>query len=323
MSVLNAIFFRDEEAAYSKLESVLWPNGTVCPHCGVVGTGVKIRANPEKKVRHGLWKCADCKKQFTVTVNTVFESSHIPLHKWLQAAYLISSSKKGISAKQIERTLQITYKSAWFMMHRLREAMTPSGKLPPMGGEGCIIEADETYLGKRDGRKSHPDTFISGFGWVEHPKVDTQRKIVALVERGGAARTFAVDRVNKKTIRKVLLANADRNSVLMTDEHGVYPSTGAHFAAHHTVNHSQNEYARGSASTNTVEGYFSIFKRGMKGIYQHCSERHLHRYLAEFDFRYSNREALGCDDVSRTATALRGASGKRLKYKGPDYSQAS
>jgi transposase-like protein len=323
MSILDATFFRDEEAAYSKLESVLWTHGTVCPHCGTVGTGVKIKANPEKKVRHGLWKCGDCKKQFTVTVGTVFESSHIPLHKWLQAAYLLNSSKKGISAKQIERTLQITYKSAWFMMHRLREAMTPSGKLGPLGGEGKVVEADETYLGKREGKKSRPDTFVSGFGWVEHPRIETQRKIVALVERGGSARTFVVDRVNKKTIRKVLLNNADRNSVLMTDEHSVYPAVGAHFADHQTVNHSKYEYARGTTSTNTVEGYFSIFKRGMKGIYQHCSEKHLHRYLAEFDFRYSNREALGSNDLARTITALKGATGKRLKYKGPSHRQAS
>lgn len=315
MSILSATFFRDEETAYSKLESVLWPHGTECPHCGVVGSGVKIKPNPDKKVRHGLWKCAECKKQFTVTVGTVFESSHIPLHKWLQAAYLINSSKKGISAKQIERTLQITYKSAWFMMHRLREAMVPAGKLPPMGGEGRVIEADETYMGKRDGKRSRPDTFVSGFGWIEHPRIETQRKIVALVERGGSARSFIVDKVDKRTITKILHKNADTASTLMTDEAGVYPAPGAHYAAHHTVNHSQYEYARGDASTNTVEGFFSIFKRGMKGIHQHCSEKHLHRYLAEFDFRYSNREALGVNDVARMAANLKNAKGKRLTYR--------
>lgn len=315
MSILDATFFRDDEAAYSKLESVLWPHRTECPHCGVVGTGVKIKANPGKRVRHGLWKCAECKKQFTVTVGTVFESSHIPLHKWLQAAYLLNSSKKGISAKQIERTLQITYKSAWFMMHRLREAMAPAGKLPPMGGEGRVIEADETYMGKRDGKRSHPDTFVSGFGWVEHPRIDTQRKIVALVERGGSARSFIVDKANKRTVNKILHKNADLASTLMTDESGIYPAAGAHFANHQTVNHSKYEYARGATSTNTVEGFFSIFKRGMKGIYQHCSEKHLHRYLAEFDFRYSNREALGVNDVARMAVNLKSAKGKRLTYR--------
>ena len=195
MSILDATFFQAEEAAYCKLESVRWPKGTECPHCGVVGTGVKIAANPDKKVRYGLWKCGDCKKQFTAMVGTVFESSHIPLHKWLQAAYLLNSSKKGISAKQIER-----YKSAWFMMRRLREAMAPAGKLPPTGGEGRVIEADEPYMGKCDGKSSKADTFVSGFGWVEHPRVETQRKIIALVERGGSARSFVVDKVNKKTL---------------------------------------------------------------------------------------------------------------------------
>ncbi|HVZ27136.1 MAG TPA: IS1595 family transposase [Rhizomicrobium sp.] len=322
MSILDATFFRKEEAAYNKLESVLWPNGTECPHCGVVDTGIKIAANPEKKVRFGLWKCADCKKQFTVTVGTVFESSHIPLHKWLQAAYLLNSSKKGISAKQIERTLQVTYKTAWFMMHRLREAMIPAGKLPPMGGEGRVIEADETYMGKRDGKPSKPDTFVTGFGWMSHPKIDTQRKIVALVERGGSARSFLVEKVDGNTIRKILLTNADRKSTVMTDEHPVYTRPAGMFEDHQTVNHGEYEYARGAASTNTVEGYFSIFKRGMKGIYQHCSEKHLHRYLAEFDFRYSNRERLGVNDVARTAKALIGAKGKRLQYRGPDSRRA-
>jgi len=178
-----------------------------------------------------------------------------------------------------------------------------------------VIEADETYIGKRDGKPSRPDTFVSGFGWMSHPKIDKQRKIVALVERGGAARSFIVDSVNKATVRKILFTNADRKSVLMTDEANIYPATGAHFADHQTVNHSAYEYARGTASTNTVEGYFSIFKRGMKGIYQHCSEAHLHRYLAEFDFRYSNRAALEVDDAERTKKALKGIQGKRLTYR--------
>lgn len=318
MSVIDKPYFKSEPAAYAKLESILWPTGPECPHCGVVDDAHKIEPNLAKKVRYGLYRCNACSKQFTVTVGTVFEASHIPLHKWLQAAFLLNSSKKGISANQMHRILEITYKSAWFMMHRLREAMSPAGKLPPMGGEGRVIEADETYMGKRDGKKSRPDTFVSGFGWMEHPKYTSQRKIVALVERNGAARSFVVDKVNKKTLRKILLDNADKKSTLMTDEHGIYPSTGAHFADHQTVNHSQYEYARGATSTNTVEGYFSIFKRGMKGIYQHCSEKHLHRYLAEFDFRYSNREALGVNDTSRTARALAGARGKRLTYRIPD-----
>jgi ISXO2-like transposase domain len=210
--------------------------------------------------------------------------------------------------------LGITYKSAWFMMHRLREAMKPATP-GALGGEGKVVEADETYLGKRDGKPSKPDTLVSGFGWVKHPKIETQRKIVALVERGGPARSFVVDSVNKGTIRKVLFTNADRKSTLMTDEAGVYPAAGAHFADHQTVNHSEYEYARGNASTNTVEGFFSIFKRGMKGVYQHCSEAHLHRYLAEYDFRYSNRSALGIEDAERAAKALSGIQGKRLTYR--------
>jgi len=317
MSILDRDYFKDEEKAFAKLESVLWPGGPVCPHCGVVNDAHKIAANPKKKVRYGLYRCNACKCQFTVTVGTVFESSHIPLHKWLQAAYLLCSSKKGISAKQIERTLEITYKSAWFMMHRLREAMAPA-KPGPLGGEGMVIEADETYMGKRKGIPSGPSKFVSGFGWVSPPPRENYRKIVALVERGGKARSFHVDRVNKRTIRKILFENASRASELMTDEHTVYPATGAHFVAHFTVNHSQEEYVRDRAHTNTVEGFFSIFKRGMKGIYQHCSEKHLHRYLAEFDFRYSEREALGVDDVARTERALAGAQGKRLTYRNPD-----
>jgi transposase-like protein len=237
MSILNATFFRDEEAAYAKLESIMWPKGPECPHCRLTNDAHKIAANLEKKVRYGLYRCNGCKAQFTVTVGTVFESSHIPLHKWLQAAYLLNSSKKGISAKQIERTLLITYKSAWFMMHRLREAMAPGGKLAPMGGEGKIIEADETYMGKRDGKPSKPDTFVSGHGWVSHPRIETQRKIVSLVERGGEVRSFHVDRVTTKVLRKILVTNADRASKLHTDEHPGYIKAGKEFAAHFSVNH--------------------------------------------------------------------------------------
>src|ERR1051326_2471308 len=313
MSILDREYFKNEEAAYTKLESVLWPDGPVCPKCGLINDAHKIAANLKKKVRYGLSRCnaKACRAQFTVTVGTVFESSHIPVHKWLQAAFLLCSSKKGISAKQIERTLEITYKSAWFMMHRLREAMAP-GKASPLGGEGKIVEADETYMGKRKGRPSGKSTFVSGFGWGSPPPRENFRKIVSLVERGGSARSFHVDKTNKRTVRKILLENANRASQLMTDESGIYPAVGAHFAAHHTVNHSQDEYVRDYAHTNTIEGFFSIFKRGMKGIYQHCSEKHLHRYLAEFDFRYNTREAVGVNDVVRTEQVLVGARGKRL-----------
>jgi transposase-like protein len=313
MSDLKNPIFNDEAAARAYLEGVRWPDGAACPVCGLTET---VSALPAKgSMGEGWYHCRQCREKFTVRVGTLYERSHVPLYKWLLATHLLCSSKKGMSAHQLHRMLGVTYKTAWFMAHRIREGMAPAGKPGPMGGEGKVVEADETYLGKRDGKKSAPDTFVSGFGWVSHPKIEKQRKIVALVERGGNARSFVVDQVNKKTVTKILFTNADRKSVLMTDEHGVYPAAGAHFADHWTVNHSQYEYGRGAASTNTVEGFFSIFKRGMKGIYQHCSEAHLHRYLAEYDFRYSNREKLGVNDVMRTEIALKGIEGKRLTYR--------
>jgi hypothetical protein len=308
-AALQNPIFADAAKARAWLENLLWADGRACGYCGTVDDSTELPSRP------GLYQCNACRKQFTVMVGTVFERSHIALNKWLLAAFLLCASKKGISAHQMHRMLGITYKSAWFMMHRLREAMVPSGKRGPMGGEGKVIEADETYLGKRDGKRSKPDTFVSGFGWMSHPKIETQRKIVALVERGGPARSFVVDSVDKKTISKILFTNADRKSTLMTDEHSVYPAPGAHFADHQTVNHSEYEYARGTASTNAVEGFFSIFKRGMKGVYQHCGEAHLHRYLAEFDFRYSNRAAMEIDDQDRAKKALKGITGKRLTYR--------
>jgi hypothetical protein len=308
-SALHNPIFADASKARNWLENLLWADGRTCGYCGVVDESTELPTRP------GYYQCNACRKQFTVMVGTVFERSHIPLNKWLMAAFLLCASKKGISAHQMHRMLGITYKSAWFMMHRLREAMKPSGKPGPMGGEGKVIEADETYLGKRDGKKGKPDTFVSGFGWMSHPRIDNQRKIVALVERGGRARSFVVDSVNKKTVSKILFTNADRKSTLMTDEAAFYKAPGAHFADHQSVNHSEYEYARGTASTNTVEGFFSIFKRGMKGVYQHCSEAHLHRYLAEFDFRYSNRAALEIDDQDRAKKALKGITGKRLTYR--------
>ncbi|MBI3675944.1 MAG: IS1595 family transposase [Proteobacteria bacterium] len=308
-SALENPIFKNKHKARAYLERLLWADGRSCGYCGTVDESTELPSRP------GFYQCNACRKQFTVMVGTVFERSHIPLNKWLLASFLLCASKKGISAHQMHRMLAITYKSAWFMMHRLREAMKPSGKPTPMGGEGRVIEADETYMGKRDGKPSKPDSFVSGFGWVKHPKIETQRKIVALVERGGPARSFVVDSVDKATVRNILFTNADRKSTLMTDEASVYPAAGANFADHQTVNHSEYEYARGTASTNTVEGYFSIFKRGMKGVYQHCSEAHLHRYLAEFDFRYSHRAALEIDDAERTQTALKGIQGKRLTYR--------
>lgn len=308
MSILNATFFQDEAAAYEKLESLLWSEGPECPHCGLVNDASRIPANPEKKIRHGLYRCnaRECRKQFTVTVGTVFESSHIPLHKWLQAAYLINSSKKGISAKQIERTLQITYKSAWFMMHRLRVAMDPIYNAPgaPMGGEGKTMEIDETYIGKKSGYTKKPK------GAYHH-----MNTVVSLVERGGNVRSFHVDGADQYTVREIVNANVRKETIHYTDSANFYRNNAMGLAAHDSVNHTKDEYVRGDVHTNTIENFFSVFKRGMKGVYQHCSEKHLHRYLAEFDHRYNNREAKGIDDMSRTANALKGAKGKRLLYR--------
>jgi len=310
MSVFTAPHFHDEDAAYKFVEARIWANGRVCPHCGTVDNSAKLKG---KSTRKGVYKCYDCRKPFTVKVGTIFESSHVKLHIWLQAIFLIASSKKGISSNQLHRTLGVTLKTAWFMSHRIREAMKP-GKPGPLGGAGMTIEADETYFGRRD-RPSGKSTYINGMGWVSALPLMSQRKVVTLVERGGRARSFHVDRVTGKTVQNILFKNADRQSRLMTDEAGVYKRPGRQFAEHYSVNHSADEYVRGSAHTNSIEGYFSIFKRGMKGVYQHCGEQHLHRYLAEFDFRYSERAALGVDDKARADKILLGFVGKRLTYQ--------
>ena len=308
-SILNQPQFHDEAAAFAKLESIVWPNGPVCPHCGGVGRVYPLNGVKDKKgrVRAGLWKCyaKECRKQFRVTVGTVFESMLIPLHKALQAVHLLCSSKKGISAHQLSRTLEIDYKSAWFLAHRIREAMRTGG-LAPMGGSGKTVEIDETFVGRLEGQPKRP------VGWG-HKNV-----VLTLVERGGSARSFHVAGVTMANLLPVIRENVGRESAVMTDELNTYSKLGDEFAKHGTVVHSKKEYVRGDISTNTVEGYFSIFKRGMRGVYQHCSEKHLHRYLAEFDFRYSNRVRLGIDDQDRTSRALKGIAGKRLTYRRTD-----
>jgi transposase-like protein len=300
-SAMSAIYFHDEKEAFSHLESVLWPDGPVCPHCGSIsGKHYDLR-----KTRVGLRKCSDCRKQFTVKVGTVFESAHLPLHKMLQAVYLLCSSKKGISSHQLHRILDIQYNSAWFLSHRIREAFR-SGALGPLGGSGGIVEADETFTGRKDGsikRRGH------GHKNAVLSLVDRKRKQV---------RSFHVDSVSAATLVPIVRANVAKETAMMTDEWSGYYSLGDHFASHESVSHKADEWARGDVHTNTVEGYFSIFKRGMKGVYQHCSEKHLHRYVAEFDFRYNNRVARGCGDQERTSKALTGISGKRLKYQGSD-----
>jgi transposase-like protein len=302
-SVIEANAFHNEAAAYAWVESLAWPDGPICPHCGGTERIGKMGGNA---TRIGLHKCYQCRKQFTVKVGTVFESSHVPMRFWVQAMYLLCSSKKGISSNQLHRTLGVTLKTAWFMSHRLREAMRVVG-VEPLGGAGEVVEADETYIGterpKRYGERG----------------ADHKRKVVSLVRRGGSARSFHVEKVNAKTVGEILAKNANSESRLMTDESGIYGKIGQTFADHETVNHSAGEYVRGDAHTNTAEGFFSIFKRGMIGIYQHCSERHLHRYLAEYDFRYSNRIRLGIDDVQRTERAIKGIVGKRLTYATPRH----
>lgn len=299
MSVLSKPYFHDEAAAFAYLESVLWPNGPVCPHC-FNADPARIYELKGKTTRLGLKKCADCRRPFTVKVGTVFESAHIPLHKMLQAAFLLSSSKKGISAHQLHRVLEITYKSAWFLAHRIREAMR-EGKLDvPFGEDGGAVEVDETFIGHDKSKKKRRGT-------------DHKHKVLALVERNtGRARSMVIDDLKASTISRLVIENISHEARLMTDEAGYYTRVGRTFAEHGVVQHGVGEYGRGDIHTNTIEGYFSIFKRGMKGVYQHCGRKHLHRYLAEFDFRYNARTV---SDSERAAEALRGVTGKRLMYR--------
>ena len=311
--MLSRSYFKSEKAAFGHLEGVLWADGTVCPHCGSVDRAGKLAGVKDKKgrVRLGLWKCYECRKQFTVRVGTVFESAHIPLHKMLQAVYLMSASKKGVSAHQLHRTLEITYKSAWFLAHRIREAMR-DGTLAPMGGAGEIVEIDETIIGFTEGmsKKKSKDLPKKARSSSAYRNV-----VMTLVSRNGSARSFHVSGTTIGTIIPIIRTNIRRETSVMTDEASWYAALGGDFAKHETVNHQTKEYARGEVSTNTVEGFYSIFKRGMKGVYQHCAEKHLHRYLAEYDFRYSNRVALGVNDEARTERALKGIVGKRLTYR--------
>lgn len=315
-SILSDKRFHNEEAAYKFVESQIWAGGRCCPHCGVLDRSgpLKSKKETEHKVRIGVYKCYECRKPFTVKVGTIFESSHIKLHIWLQAIFLISSSKKGVSANQLHRTLGITLKSAWFLSHRIREAMREGG-LDPLGGGGGIVEADETYFGKKSGPAPETTTAGKQFTKRRGDARKQKRAIVSLVERGGKVRSFHVDRADKATVAHIVVKNVSREAKLHTDESKLYTGADGHTAEHHTIHHAIGEYARGEVNTNSVEGYFSIFKRGMKGIYQHCGEQHLHRYLAEYDFRYNNREALGYNDQDRAAALLKGVSGKRLTYK--------
>jgi transposase-like protein len=310
-ATFQTAIFNDEDKAREALEAVRWPDGPVCPHCGATSDDVAKVEGKKHSHRPGLYYCNACEGTFTVTVGTVFERSKIPLSKWWLAVHLLNSSKKGFSAHQLHRTLKVTYKTAWFMMHRIREAMR-TGSLAPMGGAGKIVEADETYQGKIAGA---PKRIGKGQGTVY------RNMVLTLVERGGSARSFHMDGRAISDVMPIIRENVARESRMNTDEAKYYYDLGKEYAGHDTVNHSYDEYVRYTKNpkyiitTNTVEGYYSIFKRGMKGVYQHCAEKHLHRYLAEFDFRYSNRVALGINDGERAALAMKGIEGKRLTYR--------
>jgi transposase-like protein len=317
MNALTAPHFQSHEAAREWLEGQRWPEGPTCPHCGVIGHAYATK-------KGGVYRCGEpqCRKDFTVTTKSVMESSHIPLNKWLMAFYLMASSKKGMSAHQLHRALGVSYKSTWFMCHRIREAMRDGG-LVPMGGEGKVVEADETYFGNVD--KGHRrDTTTSGRPFLKKGKRGgpaNKRAIVALVERGGSVRSFHPAVADKASVAKIVTDNVARESYLYTDESRLYGDADQFFADHATVKHSAGEYVRYEADrtihTNTVENVFSVFKRGMRGIYQHCGEKHLHRYLAEFDFRFNHRSGLGVGDIERTKAAVKGAEGKRLMFRQP------
>lgn len=313
MTDLTAAIYNDEEAARKHYEGVRWPNGRVCPHCGTIGNSVELQG---KSTRPGVYKCRDCEKPFTVTVGTLFESSHIPLHKWMLAVHLLTSSKKGMSAHQLWRMLGFgSYRTAWFMAHRIRESyrdLFPE-ETGPLGGSGKIVEADETFIGGKEKNKHRSKRKHLGTGAIG------KRAVFGLLERGGKVRSQYVPAVvSAKTLRPVLVAQVDRKSTLVTDSAGQYVILGKEFKRHEAVNHEAGEYVRGDAHTNTIEGYFSILKRGITGVYHHVSQQHLKRYLAEFDFRYNERSAVGVEDAERAEKALRGTVGKRLTYRQPD-----
>jgi len=306
MSALSRPEFHSEEAAFAHLEKIIWADGMSCPHCGAVDRLTSVKANAAKRIRIGLHRCGHCKGQFTVKVGTVFEHMRLPLHKAMQAVYLMTSSKKDVSAHQLHRTLEITYKSAWFLAHRIREAMR-SGDLAPFGGSGGYVEVDETFIGREPGIEAKK-------GGYAH-----KMKVLSLLDRTTGARiSFVVDGVTIAHVTPILRENIAAEAKLLTDDAGQYRFMHHHFASHDTTPHMKGVYVdpiNPLIHTNNIEGSFSIFKRGMRGIYQHCAKHHLHRYLAEFDFRYTNREATGCNDADRSNAALQGIVGKRLTYK--------
>lgn len=304
LDLTNQIF-SGESKAREHLESIRWPNGPICPHCGALKNVTKLEG---KSHRPGLYKCNDCQGHFTVTVGTVFEDSKVPLHKWVLAAHLMAASKKGYSAHQLHRTIKVSYKTAWFMMHRLREAMTTyqhkllGGSNGP-NGQGGIVEADETYWGNIKGQP------------VQRGGYRRKMKVLSLVERGGNVRSFHIQEANVKTVKKILKERVSPLAHLMTDDAPLYKGMGKRlFPSHQTVRHTANEYVRGNVHTNTIESFFAVMKRGLVGTYHHVGEQHLQRYVREFDFRYNYRSSQGFDDTYRASMLLKGIQGKRLTY---------
>lgn len=319
---LTHAMFHNNDAARAHLEKLLWPEDPVCPHCGVCDEATLMKG---KAHRAGLYNCRACDEQFTVTIGTVFEDSKIPLHKWVLGMHLMAASKKGIAALQLQRMLGLgSYRTAWFMAMRIREAlrMDPMER-GKMGGKGKVVEADETYFGKvanpsdvrKDGKPFRADS--KGYIGKGGRGPANKRSVVALVERGGSARVFHVGNADKETVAKIVMDNVHPESRLHTDESRLYTGAGKAFAAHETVNHGKDEYARGDITSNSVESFFGVFKRGMKGVYQHCGEKYLNRYVTEFEFRHNTRTKLGFNDDDRATLAIKGAAGKRLVLRQP------
>ena len=308
--------FTDRDAAREHFEAIRWPDGPYCPYCGQTDT---VKPLGGKSMGPGWYHCKDCRKKFTAQVGTIYERSHIPMTKWLHATHLMCASKKGISARQLHRMLGLPYKTAWFMAHRIREGMRELNPAP-VGGEGRTVEADETVIGGKERNKHKSKRNPKNIGAVG------KEIAFSVVERGGKVRSTHVTSVNAKTLRPIMTAQIGRNSFLMTDAAGQYRIIGPAFAGHDTVNHGIGEYVRGDAYTNTIEGYFSILKRGIAGTYHHVSQQHLKRYLTRFDFRYNERSALDVTDAERATRAVKGVAGKRVTYKKPhggsNYAQA-
>jgi transposase-like protein len=309
-TLLTDPIFTDADKAREHLESLYWPTGPVCRHCGNADP-LRITKLAGKSTRPGVYWCNECGEPFSVTVGTIMEDSHLPLNKWVLAFHLMASSKKGMSAHQLHRMLGVTYKTAWFLAHRIREAMgddEPNKSGGPLGGTGKVVEADETVVGGKAKNRAYRDPA---------PK----KAVLTLVERGGRVRSKHIANISSKKLRPFIMKNVNRKSTLNTDEAAYYIRMGREFTAHHAVDHSRNEYAYKldgiTVTVNGPENYFSIFKRGVYGVYHSISEAHLHRYLKEFDFRYNNRSKLGIEDTERTEKAMMGAEGKRLTYHQP------